>query len=64
MSKKRKFKRKKKPWETELEVTGSFCPRCLRKLIFKQRHSDKKYFVGCSSWPDCHYTRNLFDGEL
>lgn len=45
-------------------VKGNFCPRCLSILVFRQRHSDKKYFVGCSKYPNCHYTREVFENEI
>ena len=45
-------------------VKGNFCPRCLSILFFRQRRSDKKYFIGCSKYPNCHYTRETFLNEI
>ena len=45
-------------------VKGKFCPRCLSALVFRKRQSDGKYFIGCSKYPNCHYTREVFENEI
>ena len=35
------------------------CPRCGNRTEMRQNNSDKSWFVGCSSYPSCRFTKNL-----
>jgi RNase P subunit RPR2 len=37
--------------------TTMFCPKCKNKLRIV--HSKNGDFIGCSSFPECNYTKNL-----
>ena len=34
------------------------CPDCGRRLVERRRRRDGRYFLGCSGYPKCHYSRN------
>ena len=53
-----------KLYKTDMVVKGSFCPRCLNQLVFRKNRIKGNYFVGCRSYPNCHYTRELFENEV
>lgn len=36
-----------------------YCPECGSELVVRQNGRDDKLFYGCSSYPDCEYTRSL-----
>ena len=35
------------------------CPRCNSATQMRQNSKDKSWFVGCSTYPKCRYTKNL-----
>ena len=37
----------------------STCPRCKRSTVVRQRSDDNAYFIGCSTYPKCHWTSPL-----
>jgi len=43
------------------EALEEACPKCGSQL--NKRLGKRGYFIGCSSYPDCDYTRNLGEGE-
>ena len=35
------------------------CPRCGSSSEMRQNGQDKSWFIGCSTYPDCRWTRNF-----
>ncbi len=47
--------------EHALEEAYGLCPECGGKLCI--RHGKSGPFIGCSHYPECHYTKNLHEHE-
>lgn len=39
--------------------TGDNCPECNSPLVFKKSKKTNEEFIGCSSFPNCNYTKSL-----
>lgn len=40
-------------------LVGEDCPECHAPLIYKTSKKTKSQFIGCSSFPECHFIKNI-----
>jgi hypothetical protein len=44
--------------KAQYEIANNICPRCGKPLVLRNGKSGQ--FYGCSGYPNCHFTKNLY----